>query len=1048
MHWSLHAGAVIAVAFTSAIVYSGAFNAGFVWDDRAAIVGNPDVTGVNPWWELFEHDFWGQSIGASDSHKSFRPITTATFRLQYYFSGGDLSLVAASMHQANVWLHALASISICALGPAVGLHPVSSLLAAVVFSVHPVHVDAVASLVGRAELLCCLLFVSAIIAYRASQTAADRAAASESQSLLGSLRTRVLGSLTLLSVMLCVAATALACAAALCKEIGITAFAVFLAMEACTADDLSPQAAPGAGETIATDDNSTALSKKQRQRARKQQQGAGFADSGAVRAVGDEVTVSGAAKRQTAADWLLGGLYRREALARILVSAALVAGFLVWRLGRHAGAPAYRWRPLENRLAHLPPSLALCLSISHTHARSLALLLWPTVLSFDHGLGCHPLVLAITDARNLDSIAAYAFLAGLLLAAVSLRRRAGVLGLAVFAASYAPASNVLVFVGLEVAERVLYIPSLGLAIAILDTVPAALGAIVDGRAATAVAGALGCDKAAVPALVGQAGADATPRSVDPPPAQGRDSPWGRRLWLALLSVVVGRFALRTVQYVPAWTDEEALFAAGVEACPRGVKAGNNLAYLWASRPDPLPLRNRTEGLLRSAIAVWPHHASAYLNLALLWSKAGLPPDTAARSRDSAAPAEHLCDWACGPEQVDGVAAAARRLGALTGDDAAIGLLWTSLTALHQTPAPAVAWLARYYLTRAASRDLAPLPFSPEAAERALQAGLPLGSLWRKPGATPVPLTERDTELGGGAMRIWVGRFVLGGDRHASSTLVKEGTPLDHGIVTGDGFGWLARHQLPYPPHYSPEAARFLQKQVTAAALGLRLVEEATDAGSTGYETLRWRAVAAATSGQMDAAAAEARRCVAEWGQEHGAQIRTASHSAIVPGAVGSPDKLVLTSCQLLLAGSLLEQEAQPAESVRAEVSAILDSVLAGKDAAALSNLGGELRQYGMAELSVVVTRRALQSAVGSPQEAAVANNHGYALELAGRPGEALQAYEAAIGVAEASVAGILRANTARASGTFQQTKVYQEALQRRAVESAQEVEVDAGGALV
>ena len=67
----------------------------FVFDDKYAITGNPDVNGVDGvgWAEvlsriLLRHDFWGQDIAKADSHKSYRPLTTITFRLCHLFGGG------------------------------------------------------------------------------------------------------------------------------------------------------------------------------------------------------------------------------------------------------------------------------------------------------------------------------------------------------------------------------------------------------------------------------------------------------------------------------------------------------------------------------------------------------------------------------------------------------------------------------------------------------------------------------------------------------------------------------------------------------------------------------------------------------------------------------------------------------------------------------------------------------------------------------------------------------------------------------------------------
>lgn len=52
----------------------------FVHDDIPAIVRNADVLGTTTVWQLFHNDFWGQPMSHPDSHQSYRPITTLTFR--------------------------------------------------------------------------------------------------------------------------------------------------------------------------------------------------------------------------------------------------------------------------------------------------------------------------------------------------------------------------------------------------------------------------------------------------------------------------------------------------------------------------------------------------------------------------------------------------------------------------------------------------------------------------------------------------------------------------------------------------------------------------------------------------------------------------------------------------------------------------------------------------------------------------------------------------------------------------------------------------------
>ena len=72
----------IVVILVCLLCYSNALTGEFVFDDAFAIVNNQDVTGDNH-FNLWLHDFWGQDLSRSDSHKSYRPITTLTFRVNF-----------------------------------------------------------------------------------------------------------------------------------------------------------------------------------------------------------------------------------------------------------------------------------------------------------------------------------------------------------------------------------------------------------------------------------------------------------------------------------------------------------------------------------------------------------------------------------------------------------------------------------------------------------------------------------------------------------------------------------------------------------------------------------------------------------------------------------------------------------------------------------------------------------------------------------------------------------------------------------------------------
>ena len=81
-----------------------------LYDDKAAVHRNPVVSGATPLRRVWDLDFWGEhELSSAESHKSFRPLVTLSYRANYLLHGHD----SWGYHAVNVALHALN----CALVP-------------------------------------------------------------------------------------------------------------------------------------------------------------------------------------------------------------------------------------------------------------------------------------------------------------------------------------------------------------------------------------------------------------------------------------------------------------------------------------------------------------------------------------------------------------------------------------------------------------------------------------------------------------------------------------------------------------------------------------------------------------------------------------------------------------------------------------------------------------------------------------------------------------------------------------------------------------------
>uniref|UniRef100_A0A3B1KAC8 dolichyl-phosphate-mannose--protein mannosyltransferase n=1 Tax=Astyanax mexicanus TaxID=7994 RepID=A0A3B1KAC8_ASTMX len=163
------------VALVSLICFINSYDGDFVFDDSEAILNNKDLNPDTPLSNIWKNDFWGSNLSSNSSHKSYRPLTVLTFRLNYLLAGG---LYPVGFHVLNIGLHCVISalmidvfatliggLACDGTAKRLGHVPKASLLAALFFAAHPVHTESVAGIVGRADLLCALFFQLSFLSY-------------------------------------------------------------------------------------------------------------------------------------------------------------------------------------------------------------------------------------------------------------------------------------------------------------------------------------------------------------------------------------------------------------------------------------------------------------------------------------------------------------------------------------------------------------------------------------------------------------------------------------------------------------------------------------------------------------------------------------------------------------------------------------------------------------------------------------------------------------------------------------------------------------------
>ncbi len=153
------ATAAALVATLAIAAYSGTLVHGFALDDGPEVVDNAHVRSLASVVTVFTASSWA---GAGDaSVPMYRPLTTLSYSLNYALGGLD----PFGFHLANVLLHAVVCVLVLLLGIHVGMGLPAASAAAALFAVMPVHVEAVANVAGRKDLLVAAFSIGALLAH-------------------------------------------------------------------------------------------------------------------------------------------------------------------------------------------------------------------------------------------------------------------------------------------------------------------------------------------------------------------------------------------------------------------------------------------------------------------------------------------------------------------------------------------------------------------------------------------------------------------------------------------------------------------------------------------------------------------------------------------------------------------------------------------------------------------------------------------------------------------------------------------------------------------
>lgn len=148
--------ALALLAATVLLSHLPLLRAGYVQDDHVAVEGN-GVAARGSIAEIASASYWQGAHGGERS--LYRPVTIGSYALERALAGGARAPVS---HAVNLALHLAVCWILYLLALRLGIGPPAALAGALLFAVCPSKSEAVANVVGRAEILAALFTLAAL----------------------------------------------------------------------------------------------------------------------------------------------------------------------------------------------------------------------------------------------------------------------------------------------------------------------------------------------------------------------------------------------------------------------------------------------------------------------------------------------------------------------------------------------------------------------------------------------------------------------------------------------------------------------------------------------------------------------------------------------------------------------------------------------------------------------------------------------------------------------------------------------------------------------
>lgn len=164
--------ALFLIVAATVLVYANSLGGEFVFDDTQQVAGNPSLRSWNNLIQAFTSDVWSfqRALTKDMPPPYYRPLFTVYLTINYKLFG----LWEPGWHLMNLLVHSGATVLVYFLIKRLSADRIVATLAALIFGLHPAHVESVSWISGIPDPLAAIFYIPSLIWYIRYRTEGEK----------------------------------------------------------------------------------------------------------------------------------------------------------------------------------------------------------------------------------------------------------------------------------------------------------------------------------------------------------------------------------------------------------------------------------------------------------------------------------------------------------------------------------------------------------------------------------------------------------------------------------------------------------------------------------------------------------------------------------------------------------------------------------------------------------------------------------------------------------------------------------------------------------